>query len=38
MKPPVTRGRNWPDVSGPIVGCVTCQFDRQVCDIEIVFA
>jgi hypothetical protein len=34
----VATGCPWPDVSGPIVGRVTCQFDRQVCGIEIVIA
>jgi len=35
---PVVYDSSWPDVSGPIVGRVTCQFDRQVCGIEIDFA
>jgi hypothetical protein len=29
---------SWPDVPAPVVGCMACQFERQVCGIEIVFA
>jgi hypothetical protein len=30
--------RSLPDVPVPVVGCMACQFDRQVYGIEIVFA
>jgi hypothetical protein len=29
---------SWPDVPDSVVGCMACQFDRQVCGIEIAFA
>jgi hypothetical protein len=37
-KLPFTADRCWPDVPDPVVGCMTCQFDRQVYGIEIAFA
>jgi hypothetical protein len=33
-----TNGGSWPDVPDSVVGCVACQFDRQVCGIESEFA
>jgi hypothetical protein len=29
------NGRSWPDMTHPVVGCMACQFDRQVYGIEI---
>jgi hypothetical protein len=37
-KQPCADDSSWPDVPDSVVGCMACQFDRQVYGIEIEFA
>jgi hypothetical protein len=35
VKLPVASAGLWPAMTHPVVGCMACQFDRQVYGIEI---
>jgi hypothetical protein len=35
--PPAVDDSKWPAMTHPVVGCMACQFDRQVYGIEIEF-